>query len=169
MNVKEIEGHLHRAEGFRTAIIASRFNERVVKNLLDGALNTFKRYGVKEEHITLIWVPGAYEIPLVAKTVAQSKKHHALICLGAVIRGATPHFDFVAGQAAAGIQQATLESGIPIIFGVLTTDNVEQALERAGSKMGNKGSDAALAALEMADLMQQLKPEPSTVSQMFCS
>jgi 6,7-dimethyl-8-ribityllumazine synthase len=141
------------AEGKTFAVVVSRFNDFISAKLLDGALDALKRSGTKPEDIDVYKVPGAFEIPLVAKKLATKGKYHALICLGAVIRGATPHFDYVSAEASKGVAQAGFESGVPIIFGILTTDTLEQAIERAGSKAGNKGWDAALAAVEMANLM----------------
>lgn len=143
-------------EGLHIGVVASRFNELIVKKLVEGAKDALTRHGVADEDIELAWVPGAFEIPLVAQTMAESKKYDALICLGAVIRGATPHFEYVAAEAAKGIAQVALKTGIPVTFGVLTTDNLEQALERAGTKAGNKGWDAALSAIEMANLLREL-------------
>lgn len=148
-------GHL-RGEGVRVAIACSRFNDLITERLLAGARDALVRHGVDPGDITEAWAPGAFELPLVAKTLARSGDFDAVVCLGAVIRGATGHYEMVAGQCAAGIQAAQLETGVPIAFGVLTTDTVEQAIERAGTKAGNKGVDAAVAALEMADLMRQL-------------
>ncbi|HEY8418522.1 MAG TPA: 6,7-dimethyl-8-ribityllumazine synthase [Limnochordales bacterium] len=150
-----LEGRLS-AEGLRFAVVASRFNELITKELLQGALDGLRRHGARDEDITVVWVPGAFEIPVIALRMAKSGRYHAVICVGAVIRGATPHFDYVAGSAASGIAQAALQSGVPVIFGVLTTETIEQALERAGTKAGNKGWDAAVAAVEMANLMQAL-------------
>lgn len=143
--------------GLRIGIIISRFNELVTRNLLAGALDGLVRHGVDREDIEVVWVPGAFEIPVIAQQMAFSSKYHALLCLGAVIRGATPHFDYVAGQAAAGIARTAQESAIPVIFEVLTTNTIEEALERAGTKSGNKGFDGAMVAIEMADLLRQLK------------
>ena len=143
--------------GLRMAIIASRFNDAVVRNLLDGALHTLRRLGVDDDAIELAWVPGAFELPIAAQAVARSSRCDAVICLGAVIRGATPHFDIVAAQTAAGIARVATETGVPIIFGVLTTNTTNQAIERAGTKAGNKGTDAALTAIEMARLMPLLR------------
>jgi 6,7-dimethyl-8-ribityllumazine synthase len=140
----------------RVAIACSRFNDLITEKLLSGARHTLERHGVDPDSITEAWAPGAFELPLVAKTMAASGEFDAVICLGAVIRGATGHYEMVAGQCAAGIQAAQLETGVPIIFGVLTTDTIEQAVERAGTKLGNKGSEAAVAAIEMADLVRQL-------------
>ncbi len=153
--VKVYEGKL-RADGKRFGIVLARFNSFIGERLLEGALDTLLRSGAKEADIELARVPGAYEIPLLAQKLAKSGRYDAVICLGAVIRGATPHFDYVAGEVAKGIAQASMESGVPILFGVLTTDTIEQAIERAGSKSGNKGSDVAAAAIEMVDLLQQL-------------
>ena len=139
-------------------IVVARFNALVAGRLLEGALDTLHRHGVAADAIDVAWVPGAFEIPLVAKRLALSGRYDALICLGAVIRGATPHFDYVAGQAAAGVAQVALTTQVPVAFGVLTCDNVEQALDRAGLKAGNKGADAALTALEMAQLGRLLPP-----------
>ena len=153
--MKVIEGKLI-AEGQKIAIVAGRFNEIITNKLLGGAVDAFKRHGGDEKDIDLAWVPGAFEIPLVAKKIAESKKYDAVICLGAVIRGATPHFDMVANETTKGIAAAGLQTGVPIIFGVLTTDNIEQAVERAGSKAGNKGFEAVTTAIEMVNLMKQI-------------
>ena len=153
--MKVIEGKLI-AEGQKIAIVAGRFNEIITNKLLGGAVDAFKRHGGEEKDIDLAWVPGAFEIPLVAKKLAESKKYDAVICLGAVIRGATPHFDMVANETTKGIAAAGLQTGVPIIFGVLTTDNIEQAVERAGSKAGNKGFEAVTTAIEMVNLMKQI-------------
>lgn len=144
------------SQGNKYAIIVGRFNEFIGSKLLSGAIDALKRHGVKEEEIEIAWVPGAFEIPLAAKKFALSKKYDAVICLGAVIRGATSHFEYVAGEVAKGIAQASLETGLPIIFGVLTTENLEQAIERAGVKSGNKGFDAAITAIEMANLFDEI-------------
>lgn len=153
------EGHLD-ASGLRIGIVASRFNELVTKQLLSGALDCLRRHGAQDDAVSVVWVPGAFEIPLVARRLAASGSVDAVVCLGAVIRGATPHFDYVAGQAAAGVARASLDAGIPVIFGVLTTDTIEQAIERAGTKAGNKGFDAAMAAVEMVNLLRQLPSGP---------
>ena len=153
MNI--IEGKLI-AEGQKIAIVAGRFNEIITNKLLGGAVDAFKHHGGDEKDIDLAWVPGAFEIPLVAKKLAETKKYDAVICLGAVIRGATPHFDMVANETTKGIAAAGLQTGVPIIFGVLTTDNIEQAVERAGSKAGNKGFEAVTTAIEMVNLMKQI-------------
>ena len=152
---KVYEGNLM-AKGFKFAIVVSRFNEFISGKLLSGALDALKRHGASEEDIEIAWVPGAFEIPLIAQKMAESKKYDAIVTLGAVIRGATPHFDYVCGEAAKGISAAMLKTGVPVIFGVLTTDTIEQAVERAGTKSGNKGWEAALAAIEMANLTRQL-------------
>jgi 6,7-dimethyl-8-ribityllumazine synthase len=141
------------AEGKKFAIVVSRFNDFITDKLVGGAVDALTRSGTKTEDIDIVKVPGAFEIPLVALKLAAKKRHDAVICLGAVIRGATPHFDYVSAEVSKGVAAASMESGMPIIFGVLTTDNLEQAIERAGSKAGNKGWDAALAAVEMANLM----------------
>jgi len=143
--------------GMRIGIVVSRFNELVTRNLLDGARDALRRGGVADDDLAVAWVPGSFEIPLVAKTMAASGGYDAVICLGAVIRGATAHFDHVAGQAASGVARAGLDTGVPVIFGILTTDTIEQALERVGAKGTNRGADAAFAALEMASLLRQLK------------
>lgn len=153
--VKVIEGNLE-AGKLKFAIIISRFNELVSRGLLEGALDCIKRHGAPESAITVAWTPGAFEIPMVAKKLASSKKFDAIICLGAVIRGATPHFEYVASEASKGIAKVSLDSGIPVIFGILTCDNLEQALERAGAKPGNKGFDAAMSAIELANLNNQI-------------
>ena len=137
-------------------IIISRFNEFIGSKLLSGAIDELVRHGIKEETIDVVWTPGAFEIPVIAKKVAKSGKYDAIITLGAVIKGATGHYDFVAGEVAKGIAQVALETGVPVIFGVLTTDNLEQAIERAGTKAGNKGSEAAKTAIEMANLTKTL-------------
>lgn len=140
----------------RFAIVASRFNVLVTEALLSGCRDTFARHGVSEDRIDIAWVPGSFEIPLIARTLAESGEYTAVICLGCVIRGETGHYDHVAGQAAAGVLQAGLASKVPVIFGILTTDTVEQALNRAGLKAGNKGSDSALAAIEMVNLLARI-------------
>jgi 6,7-dimethyl-8-ribityllumazine synthase len=153
MNV--LEGKLA-GDGLKIALVVSRFNSFITERLVDGALDCLRRHGVADPDLTLARVPGAWEIPLVAQKLAQGKAHHAVICLGAVIRGSTPHFDYVAAEVSKGIAQASLESGVPILFGVLTTDTLEQAVERAGSKAGNKGYAAAEAALEMVNLLRDM-------------
>ena len=149
--MKIIEGYLG-GRDFRIAIVISRFNSFITQHLLDGAEDALKRHGIADEKITVVWVPGAFEIPTVAKKAAESGNYDAVICLGAVIRGATPHFDYVAAEVSKGVAAVGLATGVPVIFGVLTTDSIEQAIERAGTKAGNKGWDAAITALEMADL-----------------
>ncbi len=153
--MKTYEGKLI-AENLKFAIVAGRFNEFITNKLIGGALDALKRHGVEEQNIELAWVPGAFEIPLVAKKMAELKRYDAIICLGAVIRGATPHFDYVSSEVTKGIALVGLETGIPVIFGVLTTDTIEQAIERAGTKSGNKGFDAAATAIETANLLKQL-------------
>ena len=150
-----LEGKLL-AEGQRVGIVAARFNEFITSKLVGGALDAFRRHGGDEACVDLAWVPGAFEIPLVAKRMAASGKYDAVVCLGAVIRGATPHFDMVANEATKGIAQAGLQTGVPVIFGVLTTDSIEQAVERAGTKAGNKGYDAMTTAIEMTNLLKQI-------------
>jgi 6,7-dimethyl-8-ribityllumazine synthase len=149
---KVVEANLV-AEGKKFAIVVSRFNDFITDKLVGGAVDALLRSGTSDKDIDVVKVPGAFEIPLVAQKIAEAKKHDAVICLGAVIRGATPHFDYVAAEVSKGVAVASMETGMPIIFGVVTTDTLEQAIERAGSKSGNKGWDAALAAVEMANLM----------------
>ena len=151
-----IEGNLI-AEGLNLGIVVARFNEFIGSRLLSGALDCWKRHEGSESKVDVVWVPGAFEIPLAAKTMALSNRYHAIICLGAVIRGATSHYDLVVNEAAKGVSQASEKSGIPVIFGVLTTDTIEQAIERAGTKAGNKGWECTMAAIEMANLMRKLK------------
>ena len=158
--VNHIEGNLS-AEGRSFGMVASRFNDFVVKALLEGAIEAIRRHGGAAGAVDVVWVPGSYEIPVVARELALSGRYDALICLGAVIRGATAHFDYVAGGAAGGISNVALETGVPVIFGVITTESIEQALERAGTKMGNKGFEAAVSAMEMADLMAKLRERAS--------
>jgi 6,7-dimethyl-8-ribityllumazine synthase len=150
-----IEGKLD-ATGLRFGIIVGRFNSFIAERLLEGALDAIVRHGGSDDDIHVARVPGSYEIPLAAKKMAQSGRYDAIICLGAVIRGATPHFDYVAGEVAKGIAQVSLETGLPVAFGVLTTDTIEQAVERAGTKAGNKGFDAAMTAIETANLLRGL-------------
>jgi 6,7-dimethyl-8-ribityllumazine synthase len=157
--VRTIEGRLV-GTGLRVAVVCGRFNDLITHRLLEGALDAFRRHGTTEDDVTVVWVPGAFEIPLVAHRLATSGDVDAVVTLGAVIRGATGHHDLVAGQCAAGVARAGLDSGTPVIFGVLTTDTIEQAIERAGTKAGNKGYEAATAAIEMADICRQLaRPE----------
>jgi len=163
---KLFEGRIS-AEGLRFGVIVSRFNDFISSKLVEGALDALKRHGAKDEMISLIKVPGSFEIPVTARKMADSGQFDAIICLGAVIRGATPHFDYVAAEVSKGIAAVGLESRIPVTFGVLTTDSLEQAIERAGSKSGNKGWDAAMAAMEMANLFKELAlltrhPHPSS-------
>jgi 6,7-dimethyl-8-ribityllumazine synthase len=153
--MRTVEGKLI-GEGLKFALVVSRFNSFITERLLEGALDSLRRKGVREEDLTLVRVPGAWEIPLAAKRLAQAKSYHAVICLGAVIRGSTPHFDYVAAEVSKGIAQVSLDTGVPISFGILTTDTLEQAVERAGSKAGNKGSAAADAAMEMVNLLTEL-------------
>jgi 6,7-dimethyl-8-ribityllumazine synthase len=152
---KVIKGMLD-AEGKSFGIVISRFNEFVTQKLLDGALDCLKRHGSDDEKITIVWVPGSFEIPYAAQRMAKGKKYDAIICLGTVIKGATPHFDYIAAEVAKGIARISQETGVPTIFGVITADNLEQAIERAGTKAGNKGWDAALSAIEMAKLFEQI-------------
>ena len=153
--MKKIEGNLT-AQGQKIGIVASRFNDFIVDRLIGGAEDCFVRHGGNTDDLTLVYVPGAFEIPLVAKKMAASRKYDAVVCLGAVIRGATPHFDMVANEATKGIAQVGLQTEVPVIFGVLTTDSIEQAVERAGSKAGNKGYDAVSTAIEMVNLLKQI-------------
>ncbi len=153
---KVLEGKLI-ATGLRFAIVISRFNELIGNKLLSGSMDALVRHGAADDDVTVAWVPGAFEIPVVAKKLASSQKYDAVICLGAVIRGATPHFDYVAAEVSKGIAKVGLDTGVPVIFGVLTTDTIEQAVERAGAKAGNKGWDAAVAAIEMANLAKALE------------
>ena len=152
-----IEGDLS-VRDVRIACVAARFNDFVVEALVRGALDTLRRHGLTEKQIEIVRVPGSFEIPLVLRKLAMSRRYDALIALGAVIRGDTPHFDYVAGECAAGIGRVALESGVPVAFGVLTTDTVEQAMDRAGGKAGNKGAEAALTAIEMVNLLRRLEP-----------
>ncbi len=154
------EGNLAGA-GLRVAIVASRFNDTITQRLVEGAEDALRRHGVDGSSVDVAWAPGAFELPLVASRMASSGAYDAVITLGAVIRGATGHYDFVAGQCAAGIQRVSLETGVPVVFGVLTTDTIEQAVERSGTKAGNKGFEAAVTAIEMANLLAGL-PKPSS-------
>ena len=157
LRLEVIEGELL-ARDLRFAFVAARFNDFVVEPLIRGALDALKRHGASEKQIEIVRVPGAFDIPIVARKLALSRRYDALIALGAVVRGQTPHFDYVAGECASGLARIALESGVPIAFGVLTTDTMEQAVDRAGGKAGNKGADAALAAIEMANLLRRLEP-----------
>ncbi len=150
-----IEGNIT-AKGLRFAIVASRFNEFITSKLLEGALDMLRRHGAPENAVDVVWVPGAFEIPLAAKTLAAGGKYDAVICVGAVIRGATSHYDYVCNEVSKGVAQAGLATGIPVIFAVVTTENIEQAVERAGTKAGNKGADGAMAAMEMANLLKKI-------------
>ncbi len=152
---KIIQGDLS-GKGLTFGIVAARFNDFITSRLLDGALDALQRHGVAESDIEIVKVPGSYEIPLAAKMMARSKKYSAVICLGAVIRGATPHFEYVSAEVSKGVAAVSMETGLPVIFGVLTTDTIEQAIERAGTKSGNKGWDAAISAIEMANVMKQM-------------
>jgi len=142
--------------GLKVGLVVGRFNEFITSKLLSGAEDALRRHGVKEEDVEVAWVPGAFEIPLVAKKMAQSGKYDAVVTLGTVIRGSTPHFDFVSNEVSKGVASVSLDADIPVIFGVLTTDNIEQAIERAGTKAGNKGAEAAVSAIEMANLLNQI-------------
>ena len=153
--MRKIEG-IYNGEGMKIAIVASRFNEFITNKLIGGAEDCLLRHGVAEDDIVLAWVPGAFEIPMIAKKLASSGKYDAVICLGAVIRGATSHYDYVCAEVSKGIAQASMETGVPVLFGVLTTDTIEQAIERAGTKAGNKGTDCAMGALEMANLLKEV-------------
>jgi len=153
--MKIIEGKLD-AKGLKFGIVVGRFNEFISSKLLGGAMDALKRHGAEDAGIEVAWSPGSFEIPLIAKKMAKSAKYDAVICLGAVIRGATPHFDYVAAEVSKGIASTMLETEVPVIYGVLTTDSIEQAIERAGTKSGNKGFDAAMAAIEMGNLLKQL-------------
>lgn len=153
--IKIIQGNLV-AQDDKYAIVIARFNDFIGSKLLEGCVDTLKRHGVEDENIEVIWVPGAFEIPLVAKKLAKSSKYSTVITLGAVIKGSTPHFDYVSAEVSKGVAQVALQSDIPVIFGVLTTDNIEQAIERAGTKAGNKGADAAKTAIEMVNLIKEL-------------
>ena len=153
---RTIEGTLVHSGG-RFAIVAARFNDFITARLVDGALHTLERHGVDTTELPVVWVPGAFELPLVCQRLARSGRYDAILALGCVIRGGTPHFDYVAAEAAKGVAGASSATGVPVIFGVLTTDSIEQAIERAGTKMGNKGGEAALAALEMVNLLRALE------------
>ncbi len=153
--MKILSGQLN-AYGKKFAIIVSRFNEFITNKLVNGAEDILKRHSVADEDISVYWVPGAFEIPAVAKKIAENEKVDGIICLGCVIRGATPHFDYISAEVSKGIASVSLQSNVPIIFGVLTTDSIEQAIERAGAKAGNKGSDAAMSAIEMVDLYSEI-------------
>lgn len=153
--VKKIEADLI-AKGKKFSIVISRFNDFVSKELLSGCTDTLIRHGVKDDDIEVVWVPGAFEIPTIAQVLAKKAKSDAIICLGTVIRGATPHFDYIASEVSKGIANVSINSGIPVIFGIITADTIEQAIERAGTKDGNKGKDAAISAIEMANLIEKI-------------
>ena len=153
--MQTLEGKLV-AEDMKVGIVVSRFNEFITSKLLGGAEDGLVRHGVKEEDITVAWVPGAFEIPLIAQKLAQSGKYDAVIALGAVIRGATSHYDYVCNEVSKGVAQTSLQTGVPVLFGIVTTENIEQAIERAGTKAGNKGYDCALSAVEMVNLIKQI-------------
>ncbi|MDO5140106.1 MAG: 6,7-dimethyl-8-ribityllumazine synthase [Eubacteriales bacterium] len=154
--MKLLEGKLVAREGMKVGIVAARFNEVIVNKLVGGALDGLIRHGVEDGNISTAWVPGAFEVPFIAQKMAASGKYDAVIALGAVIRGSTSHYDLVCNEAAKGIAQASLTTGVPVLFGIITTENIEQAIERAGSKAGNKGYDCALSAIEMVNLLEQL-------------
>ena len=154
--INVLEGKLVAKEGMKVGIVAARFNEIIVNKLLGGAIDGLVRHGVKEDNITAAWVPGAFEIPTIAKKMAESKKYDAVIALGTVIRGQTSHYDYVCNEVSKGVAQVSLETGIPVLFGIVTTENIEQAIARAGSKAGNKGYDCALSAIEMVNLISLL-------------
>lgn len=154
--IQVLEGKVVAPEGMKVGIVASRFNEIIVNKLLGGAVDGLVRHGVEEENITAAWVPGAFEIPLAASKMAQSGKYDAVVCVGAVIRGDTSHYDYVCNEVSKGVAQVGLSTGTPVLFGVVTTENIEQAIARAGSKAGNKGYDCALSAIEMVNLMRQM-------------
>ena len=154
--MKLIEGKVVAKSGMKVGIVASRFNAFIVQKLLDGAVDGLVRHGVDEDNISAAWVPGAFEIPIVAQKMAASKKYDAVICVGAVIRGSTSHYDYVCAEDSKGVAQASFNTGVPVLFGILTTDNLEQAIDRAGAKSGNKGYDCALSAIEMVNVMEQI-------------
>jgi len=150
---KVYEGHLI-GQGLKVGLVVGRFNEFITSKLLSGALDSLNRHGVTDDNVEIAWVPGAFEVPMVAKKLAQTNKYDAVICLGSVIRGATPHFDYVAAEVSKGIAKVGIDADVPVIFGIITADTIEQAIERAGTKSGNKGWDAAVTAIEMANLMR---------------
>ncbi|MCR5772376.1 MAG: 6,7-dimethyl-8-ribityllumazine synthase [Butyrivibrio sp.] len=156
MSTKLLEGKLVAKEGMKVGIVASRFNEIIVNKLVGGAVDGLRRHGVEEDNISTAWVPGAFEIPLIAQKMAASGKYDAIIAVGAVIRGSTSHYDYVCNEVSKGVAQVGLSTGVPVLFGVVTTENIEQAIERAGSKAGNKGYDCALSAIEMVNLIDQI-------------
>ena len=154
--IKVLDGNVVAKEGMKVGIVAARFNEIIVNKLLGGAVDGLVRHGVSDDNITAAWVPGAFEIPITAAKMANSGKYDAVICVGAVIRGDTTHYDYVCNEVSKGVAQVGLQSGIPVLFGVITTENIEQAIARAGSKAGNKGYDCALSAIEMVNLLEQM-------------
>lgn len=156
MSINLLEGKVVASKGMKVGIVASRFNSFIVQKLVDGAVDGLVRHGVEEKNIDVAWIPGAFESPIVAKQMAESKKYDAVIVVGAVIRGATTHYDLVVNESAKGIAQIGLATGIPVLYGIITTENIEQAIERAGSKVGNKGYDCALSAIEMVDLIKKI-------------
>lgn len=156
MSINLLEGKVVAPDGMKVGIVASRFNSFIVQKLLDGAVDGLVRHGVSEKNIDAVWVPGAFELPVIAQKMAENDKYDAIICVGAVIRGATTHYDLVANEATKGIAQIGLKTGKPVLFGVITTENIEQAIERAGSKAGNKGYDCALSAIEMVNLIREI-------------
>ena len=156
MNIQIMEGKVVAPEGMRVGIVASRFNAFIVQKLLDGAVDGLVRHGVQEQNITACWVPGAFEIPLAAQKMARSEQYDAVICVGAVIRGSTTHYEYVCAEVSKGIAAVGLQTGKPVLFGVITTENIEQAIERSGSKAGNKGYDCALSAIEMVNVLTQI-------------
>ena len=153
-----IEGKLYASENDKFCIVVSRFNDFIGKKLLEGAVDTFKRLNVKDENIDVIYTPGAFEIPLMAQYAAKSNKYNAIVALGAIIKGSTSHYDYVCAELSKGIASVSMNTGVPVLFGVLTTDNIEQAIERAGTKAGNKGADCAKAAIEMANVIKKINP-----------
>ena len=156
MSINTIEGKVVAPQGMKVCLIAARFNSFIVQKLVDGAVDGLVRHGVDESNVTLAWVPGAFEIPVAAKKAATSGKYDAVICLGAVIRGSTTHYEMVCAESAKGVAHVGMETGLPVLYGIITTENIEQAIERAGSKAGNKGYDCALSAVEMVNLMAQI-------------
>lgn len=156
MSINLLEGTVVAPKGMKVGIIASRFNSFIVQKLLDGAVDGLVRHGVEEKNIDAVWVPGAFELPMIAQKMAENDKYDAVICVGAVIRGSTTHYDLVANETTKGIAQIGLKTGKPVLFGVITTENIEQAIERAGSKAGNKGYDCALSAIEMVNLIKKI-------------
>lgn len=144
------------AKGKKFGVVVSRFNEFLSSKLVEGAIDTLEQHGVQENSIDIVWVPGSFEIPIIAQKIARSKKYDAVICLGTIIRGDTPHFDYIASEVAKGVSKVSLDTGVPCVFGIITADNLEQAIERTGTKQGNKGRDAALSAIEMANLLEKL-------------